>query len=32
MKEEVLKLIATLPSVEPFHIYETARKDEYSVT
>ena len=32
MKEEVLKLIATLPSVEPFHIYEAKRSEkEYQV-
>ena len=32
MKKEVLKLIETLPSVEPFHIYEAKRSDkEYQV-
>ena len=32
MKEEVLKLIATLPSVKTFHIYEAKRSEkEYQV-
>ena len=32
MKKEVLKLIATLPSVEPFRIYEAKRSEkEYQV-
>ena len=32
MKKEVLKLIETLPSIEPFHIYEAKRSEkEYQV-